>query len=68
MRIWIVLIAVLFAIGGAFTEPKLPRPQSIVVKANFACGLKPLPPLGCVIGACVCDQNGQNCQWTTICR
>lgn len=37
-------------------------------KANMACGLPPLPPLGCKVGACVCDQNGQNCQWTFICN
>ena len=35
--------------------------------ANFRCGLKPLPPLGCRVGACVCDSNGNNCQWTFIC-
>lgn len=36
--------------------------------ANMSCGLPPLPPLGCQIGACVCNQYGQNCQWTFICR
>ena len=37
-------------------------------KTNMACGLPPLPPLGCRVGACVCDQNGRNCQWTFICN
>lgn len=31
------------------------------------CGIPPLPPIGCKLGPCVCDQNGQNCQWTFIC-
>lgn len=35
---------------------------------NLSCGLPPLPPLGCKVGPCVCDQYGQNCQWTFICR
>lgn len=35
--------------------------------ANFKCGLKPLPPLGCKVGRCVCDQNGNNCQWVMDC-
>lgn len=39
-----------------------------MMKVNMACGLKPLPPLGCQVGACMCDQYGQNCQWTFICR
>jgi hypothetical protein len=37
-------------------------------KANYACGFAPFPPFGCKVGACVCDQNGQNCQWTFICK
>ena len=37
-------------------------------KVNLSCGLRPLPPLGCQVGACMCDQNGNNCQWTFICR
>lgn len=37
-------------------------------KVNFSCGLPPLPPLNCTVGACMCDQNGQNCRWTFNCR
>ena len=37
-------------------------------KVNMSCGLAPLPPLGCTVGACMCDQNGRNCQWTFNCR
>ena len=39
-----------------------------LIKVNFKCGLAPLPPLGCTVGACVCDKNGENCQWTFICN
>ncbi len=35
--------------------------------ANMSCGFPPFPPLGCKVGACVCDQYGNNCQWTFIC-
>ncbi len=31
------------------------------------CGFAPFPPPGCRVGPCVCDQTGQNCQWTFIC-
>lgn len=37
-------------------------------KVNMQCGFKPFPPMGCVVGACVCDQSGRNCQWTFICN
>lgn len=46
----------------------LPEQQGSMMKVNMACGFKPFPPLGCQVGACVCDQNGNNCQWTMICR
>lgn len=39
-----------------------------ITKANLSCGLAPLPPLGCSIGSCVCDQNGNNCHWQFICQ
>ena len=38
----------------------------LVQLANIRCGVKPVPPVGCKIGACVCDQSG-NCSWTFIC-
>ena len=37
-------------------------------KTNWACGMQPIPPMGCKVGACVCDTNGNNCQWTMICK
>jgi hypothetical protein len=35
---------------------------------NLSCGIPPIPPVGCKVGACVCDRNGRNCQWTFICN
>jgi hypothetical protein len=36
--------------------------------ASIACGLPPLPPLGCVLGPCVCDSDGKDCHYEMICR
>ena len=35
--------------------------------ASLSCGVPPVPPVNCKVGACVCDRNGQNCQWTFVC-
>jgi len=35
---------------------------------NLNCGIPPMAPLGCKVGACVCDSRGQNCHWTFICN
>jgi hypothetical protein len=36
---------------------------------QFTCrGPAPNPPIGCVSGGCVCNQQGQNCRWTFRCR
>lgn len=42
--------------------------RSNLHQVSLKCGLKPLPPLGCEVGACVCDSRGQNCKWTFICN
>lgn len=42
--------------------------EGFMMKINLACGIAPLQPLGCWIGACICDQNGNNCQWTFVCK
>ena len=42
--------------------------EGSMMKVNMSCGFKPFPPLNCQVGACICDQNGNNCQWTFICR
>ena len=66
--------AVLFAGSAlAFGQAKATTPykaptHSLIVKVQSACGPFPTPvPHGCVLGACVCDQHGNNCHWTKIC-
>lgn len=56
MKLALVLALVAFA----------PLPAHAV--SSFACGIAPIPPIGCRVGPCVCDQNGENCQWTFICK
>lgn len=40
----------------------------LVAQVSLACGIAPIPPIGCKVGPCVCDQSGNNCQWTFICK
>lgn len=54
MKARLALLAVLFA-----------APLSI---AQASCPLPPIPPLGCKVGPCVCDQRGQNCHYEFICH
>ncbi len=42
--------------------------QSPIDQANVSCGVPPVPPVGCVVGACQCDERGMNCHWTFICN
>ena len=37
------------------------------LNSSFKCGFKPFPPFGCKIGRCICDRNGQNCEWEVVC-
>jgi hypothetical protein len=41
--------------------------EGSMMKVNLSCGIAPIPPIGCRVGACVCNQYGQNCQWTFVC-
>ncbi len=41
--------------------------RSYFQKINLSCGIQPIPPIGCKVGSCQCDQNGNNCRWTFIC-
>jgi hypothetical protein len=36
--------------------------------ASINCGIAPIPPIGCRVGSCLCDQNGRNCRWTFVCN
>lgn len=35
--------------------------------ANFQCGIKPLPPLGCEWSDAQCVCSGGHCEWVFIC-
>ena len=41
--------------------------QSPIDQANISCGMPPIPPVGCVLGQCLCDGNGHVCHWTFVC-
>jgi hypothetical protein len=36
-------------------------------QSSLKCGIPPIPPIGCQVGDCVCDQYGNNCRWTFVC-
>lgn len=40
---------------------------SFLKTQNINCGIPPIPPIGCRVGACICDQTGTRCQWTFVC-
>lgn len=51
------LIAVLVVIAA----------PSVVHAYRLGCGIPPIPPIGCRVGPCVCDANGDNCHYEFIC-
>lgn len=67
----ICLAAATAAAMMACPVPKIqatPARPIIQAQSSMACGLAPLPPLGCRVGSCQCDQSGQNCSWTFVCN
>lgn len=51
------------------SAPICVKPQTFkLAQSSINCGPAPPPPPGCRVGACACDQNGRNCQWTFICN
>jgi hypothetical protein len=34
---------------------------------SLACGIPPIPPVGCRVGQCVCDASGNNCHYQMLC-
>jgi ABC-type antimicrobial peptide transport system ATPase subunit len=41
---------------------------SVTPDANIACGIPPIPPIGCRVGPCVCDAARRNCHYEFICH
>ena len=68
-----ILLAALTVISMAPTWADTPMhstPESraaIFRPQNLSCGIPPIPPVGCRVGSCTCDQNGSNCRWNFIC-
>lgn len=62
-----VLVFSVLAMVGAASFPIAEPTRSTVTRANFGCGIPPIPPIGCRVGPCVCDQRGQNCRYQFIC-
>jgi len=55
-----ILLAMMVALmPGSFAYS-----QISVVK----CGVPPIPPVGCKVGDCVCDQSGNNCHYVFVCK
>lgn len=46
----------------------VPLQAGTVAPSNISCGIPPIPPIGCRVGDCVCDQSGNNCRWTFVCN
>ena len=64
-------LAALAALAQAAPTPMLDEALSaagIGLVNNINCGIPPIPPIGCQVGDCVCDQTGRNCRWTFRCN
>jgi hypothetical protein len=61
------LLTALVFLGG-ITGQEVPQSVRPLHPVNLNCGIRPIPPIGCQVGPCVCDQTGTNCQWQFICN
>lgn len=53
---------------SSFNEPSSTiLEKEINVAYGFACGLKPIPPLGCSYNDAICICEGNNCRWVFSC-
>lgn len=64
----LIALAVISATSAAHTSQAEQMRALFGPVYNLKCGLPPLPPLGCEVGECMCDQSGNNCRWTFRCR
>lgn len=60
------VLATYLAVLNPASVPHQSRPP--ITKININCGIPPIPPIGCRVGACMCDQSGRNCRWTFVCN
>jgi hypothetical protein len=62
-------LGLLMCVAAATPVQKAPAVAPIIkAQSSMACGIAPIPPIGCRVGACQCDQNGNNCSWTFVCN
>ena len=54
-RLILAIVSVLTIVGGT-------------AYANWQCGIKPLPPLGCSYDDAQCVCSGNSCQWVYVCN
>lgn len=52
-------LAVVLVVIGSLTS-------TVAMAQSIACGIRPIPPIGCRGGHCVCSSNNQ-CQWVFDC-
>ena len=64
----------LFALIGltAVADAEVIATDAQPMQSSMQCGMAPLPPIGCRVGQCVCEQSGwgtaEKCRWTFICN
>lgn len=66
MNTILATLAMFAATAGGTTAP--PAPNKTLIPVNINCGIPPIPPIGCKVGACMCDQSGRHCEWTFVCN
>lgn len=54
--------------GRILTDEVSPSDPQQLAQSSIRCGIAPIPPVGCRVGQCVCDNSGQNCKWTFVCN
>jgi hypothetical protein len=76
MKVTIVLALTLMTVTASYAEtPSIADKLRVaqIPQSSIQCGgFAPVPPLGCRVGACVCDRDAYgrmtNCHWTFVCN
>lgn len=55
-------------VSSAYPADTVATMKQRLAQSSIACGIAPIPPVGCRVGACVCNQNRTNCQWSFVCN
>ncbi len=70
MKAYLAGISLCLVASTALAAPfhKAPSNATPIIRVQLACGIPPIPPVGCRVSGCICDQNRQNCQWQFACN